>query len=371
MAEVFDWDPYDDAAVPSKDSVASAPKPPAAAKPSSAQSFLAEPSSPTDRNSGVGADTRAGSDQADKAKSEGNVLSASNGVKLDLAEISTTGEASVFVGRAAPGASVTVMENGIAVASTTANSIGDWSLVTEHKFAGPDPKFNLIAGLPKAPGETPNDGGKALADSAKTSAESAKTSEPISGTEKPPTSPSVALLKNFESVVAAARKDASAQDRPESSVAAAEATPPLAPSVGGPTSEARAPSPSPSNAAGSERARSATIPVPMTFVFDQVTLTPDGEKTAKLLLDYVLLKKFKSISLTGHADERGTAEYNMDLSRKRLDTVAEFLRRGGYHGEMQLVPEGATQPFTGIDRSKVSRDDLMQLDRRVELRNAV
>ena len=100
-------------------------------------------------------------------------------------------------------------------------------------------------------------------------------------------------------------------------------------------------------------------------------MTHDGEKTAKLLLDYVLLKKFKSIALTGHADERGTAEYNMELSSKRLDAIATYLRDGGYHGEMKLVPEGAKQPFMGIDRTKFSRDDLLQLDRRVELRNAM
>ena len=71
------------------------------------------------------------------------------------------------------------------------------------------------------------------------------------------------------------------------------------------------------------------------------------------------------------ADERGTAEYNMELSRKRLETVSAFLRKGGYNGKMTLVPEGASEPFKGVDRSKFSQDDLMQLDRRVELRNAM
>jgi hypothetical protein len=35
------------------------------------------------------------------------------------------------------------------------------------------------------------------------------------------------------------------------------------------------------------------------------------------------------------------------------------------------VPKGASEPFNGIDRSKYSLDDLMQLDRRVELRTAM
>lgn len=110
------------------------------------------------------------------------------------------------------------------------------------------------------------------------------------------------------------------------------------------------------------------IPVPIMFVYDEATLTPEGNRAAKLLLEYVTLKKLRSVSLTGHADERGTHVYNMDLSRERLAAVADILKRGGYNGELDLVPKGKTEPYRGVDRSQYSRDDLYQLDRRVELR---
>ncbi|HML30888.1 MAG TPA: hypothetical protein PKE16_19010, partial [Hyphomicrobium sp.] len=301
-----------------------------------------------------------------KPASTAEGTAADNAVKLDLAEISTTGSTSVFAGRAAPGASVTVLENGVAVATATANANGDWSLATDHKFGGPDPKFTLMAGTPKAREETSGGENKTLAGNPRPAATTPEA-------QKQPTSPSVALLKNFESVVATAREEAQAQSRADSPAVAPDGPPAAAPSASGSSSVAEVRASAPAAGSGSDSARlpSATIPVPMTFVFDEATLTSDGEKTAKLLLDYVMLKKFRSIALTGHADERGTADYNMDLSRKRLDTVAAFLRGGGYHGELKLIPEGSTQPFAGIDRTKFSRDDLMQLDRRVELQNAM
>jgi outer membrane protein OmpA-like peptidoglycan-associated protein len=79
------------------------------------------------------------------------------------------------------------------------------------------------------------------------------------------------------------------------------------------------------------------------------------------------LKDYPRVTLTGHADERGSNELNMALSRERLETVARFLRDGGYQGRLELIPKGKTEPYTGVVRSDFSRDDLYQLDRRVEL----
>lgn len=323
--------------------------------------------SKAEADAGSSASGQAGNEPDSKEKSKSSEGSAGDGVKLDLAEVSTSGSTSVFAGRAAPGSSVTVFEGDVAVATAKANDNGDWSLATDHKFAGPDPKFSLRSGTFKIASETSTeDKGSHAKPAAALPSQTA-----VSDAAQRGTSPSLALLKNFENVVASAREEAAAQAQTGSSVTATATAPPPASQNSGAVPEVQALASTPPEVASSEHPQSATIPVPMTFIFDEATLTSDGEKTAKLLLDYVQLKKFKSISLTGHADERGTAEYNMDLSRKRLDTVAAYLRNGGYDGELKLIPEGATQPFMGIDRSKFSRDDLMQLDRRVELRNAM
>jgi outer membrane protein OmpA-like peptidoglycan-associated protein len=293
--------------------------------------------------------------------------SGSDAVKLDLAQISTTGSTSVFAGRAAPGAPVTVFENGVPVATATANANGDWSLATDHKFAGPDPKFSLRTGSFRIPAEAQADdvrGASAAAPSAPLVSQAA--SRPASA------SPSGELLKSFESKVASAREEVAAQHQAETAPPSTPATAsPVASTDSKPATVVSAVSPSPATVQDANNTQSASIPVPMTFVFDQATLTPDGEKTARLLLEYLQLKKFTSVTLSGHADERGTVEYNLDLSRKRLDTVSAFLRSRGYQGKLDLVAKGASEPFMGVDRSKYSPDDLMQLDRRVEVRNAM
>jgi hypothetical protein len=57
----------------------------------------------------------------------------------------------------------------------------------------------------------------------------------------------------------------------------------------------------------------------------------------------------------------------MDLSRERLETVSRFLKEGGFNGSLELVPKGETEPFSGVVRSEYGREELFQLDRRVEL----
>ncbi len=120
--------------------------------------------------------------------------------------------------------------------------------------------------------------------------------------------------------------------------------------------------------AGSRQKATANVPVPIMFVFREATFTPEGKRAVQLLLEYLKLKSFDKVTLTGHADERGTLELNMDLSQDRLDAVANYLRAGGFSGALDLVPKGEMEPFTGVDRTKFAKEDLYQLDRRVELR---
>lgn len=283
-----------------------------------------------------------GASNAGNAKSASAEPVSANAPKIAVARISSSGSASVFAGTAEPGSSVTVLENGQPFALTTANANGDWSLVTEHQFAAGDPKISLRAG--------------AWAPPASVASNSA--------------SPSAEVLKKFESMVASARREAQARSPSETQLSASSAAPAEAAAAPRASADVSAATRPAETLRDDSRPASATIPVPMTFMFDEATLTPDGEKTARLLLEYLQLKKYSAITLSGHADERGTTDYNMELSRKRLETVSAFLRSGGYAGKMDLVPKGATEPFKTIDRSKFSRDDLMQLDRRVELRNA-
>jgi len=113
-------------------------------------------------------------------------------------------------------------------------------------------------------------------------------------------------------------------------------------------------------------------PTPITFAYDSTDFTPVGRRGAAALSDFLREQKLASATLSGHADERGSDAYNMELSRRRLDSVARYLRDSGYAGKLVLVlvPKGRSEPFLSPERGKLSREDALQLDRRVELRLA-
>jgi outer membrane protein OmpA-like peptidoglycan-associated protein len=256
---------------------------------------------------------------------------------FDVARIDPKGT-SVFAGLAEPGASVIVMGDGKALGTAQAGQDGEWSLATEEKLASADPKLELKT--------------KSAAQVQKEREEQARLAAlSPQPTPIPPEARSAGavashLLKDLEGMV----KDARTTTPPAAAGADTAA----------PTNLAAAPPPS-------EPGVHKSVPVPITFIFNEPTLTDDGRRAATLLLEYLRLKHFAKISLTGHADERGTDELNMTLSKERLDTVARFLKDGGFQGELELIPKGKREPFSGVVRSQYSLDDLYQLDRRVEL----
>ncbi|HEX9881320.1 MAG TPA: OmpA family protein [Hyphomicrobium sp.] len=314
---------------------------------------------------------------------------------FDVARIDPEGT-SVFAGRADPGATVTIMGDGQALGTAEADENGEWTFATEHPFASADPKLALSV---KSAAET-----KAEAGAKAQVADSLETREAAKEPAKSQSASSVSsqLLKEFEGVVAAARTAAKEKEAgpiqeataPETikseevreSVAEATAPPPAAPETTVASEPAESsPDASPPAVAMNEPKPSATapmrvaaappeapvarksIPVPITFAYNEANFTDDGRKAAALLLEYLELKHYPRVALTGHADERGTPEFNLDLSKERLDTVAQFLKEGGYTGRLELMPKGESEPFTGVVRSQYSKEDLYQFDRRVEL----
>lgn len=67
---------------------------------------------------------------------------ASGNVEIDISRISPDGS-SVFAGRAEPDTYVTVMENGKPAGTVKSDEQGEWSLVTDHRFASTDPTLTF------------------------------------------------------------------------------------------------------------------------------------------------------------------------------------------------------------------------------------
>jgi outer membrane protein OmpA-like peptidoglycan-associated protein len=122
------------------------------------------------------------------------------------------------------------------------------------------------------------------------------------------------------------------------------------------------------SSASMSSASQSSGPLPVTFTYNQATFTAEGARAAAALGKYLGKQKLSTITLTGHADERGTDQYNMELSQQRLDTVARYLRQNGFSGKLVLMPKGKTEPYAGLDRRFLTAEQAFQLDRRVELR---
>lgn len=98
------------------------------------------------------------------------------------------------------------------------------------------------------------------------------------------------------------------------------------------------------------------------FGFDSSVLQPEAR--AALTAHAERLKNnSESVRLEGHADERGSREYNMALGERRADAVADFLLlQGVSRSRIETVSYGEERP------SRLgSNESAWEMNRRVEL----
>ena len=98
------------------------------------------------------------------------------------------------------------------------------------------------------------------------------------------------------------------------------------------------------------------------FEFDQSTLT--AATRALLIAHAADLKTYpRNVRLEGHADERGTREYNIALGERRAMAVRDYLRSEGVTTPIEVVSYGEEQPV-----SSGGFEAAWSLDRRVEIK---
>jgi outer membrane protein OmpA-like peptidoglycan-associated protein len=114
--------------------------------------------------------------------------------------------------------------------------------------------------------------------------------------------------------------------------------------------------------------RNETLPpAPIIFDYNEANLSTAGRQQAAALGEFLNEQKLSAVTLSGHADERGSDEFNMELSSERLRAVAQYLHESGYRGELKLIPKGKREPYLTPDRERLPKEEALRLDRRVEL----
>jgi peptidoglycan-associated lipoprotein len=84
---------------------------------------------------------------------------------------------------------------------------------------------------------------------------------------------------------------------------------------------------------------------PLRFGFNEATLPPDAQSRLSDLARCIKEAGSGRIELAGHADERGTEEYNLQLSQKRAASVKKYLTDLGVSGsQLKTVGYGENRP---------------------------
>lgn len=81
------------------------------------------------------------------------------------------------------------------------------------------------------------------------------------------------------------------------------------------------------------------------FAFDSNTVPAAAFETLRAHADYLKDNPNAKVRLEGHADERGTREYNVALSERRAEAVEKFLRvQGVSASQLDTVAYGEEKP---------------------------
>lgn len=163
-------------------------------------------------------------------------------------------------------------------------------------------------------------------------------------------------LKLATAVLAAALLSACSSTETDDSAAAAERA----------AAERAAAEQAAAERAAAERAAqeaAAALQTVFYFDFDQSTLRP--ETRAALDAQIARLKgSNEAIRLEGHADERGTREYNMALGERRANAIANYMSVNGVNrGRIESVSYGEERPLDAA-----SNEAAWAKNRRVELK---
>ncbi|MBT8038718.1 MAG: peptidoglycan-associated lipoprotein Pal [Gammaproteobacteria bacterium] len=99
------------------------------------------------------------------------------------------------------------------------------------------------------------------------------------------------------------------------------------------------------------------------FDFDKSTVRPEYRPIVEAHAAYLASSGTARMTMEGHADERGTREYNLGLGERRGNSVSGLMSaQGGRGSQMTVVSYGEERPTC-----RVSDEECWAMNRRVEI----
>jgi peptidoglycan-associated lipoprotein len=82
------------------------------------------------------------------------------------------------------------------------------------------------------------------------------------------------------------------------------------------------------------------------FAFDNATVSGDYEEMLAAHAAYLSKNPAINVKVEGHADERGTPEYNIALGERRAEAVSKYLQALGVQADqIQIMSYGEEKPL--------------------------
>jgi peptidoglycan-associated lipoprotein len=99
------------------------------------------------------------------------------------------------------------------------------------------------------------------------------------------------------------------------------------------------------------------------FDFDSSTIKEEARAVIEAHAQYLAAHASATVTLEGHADERGTREYNIALGERRAKAVGELLTlQGANAGQLEVISYGEERPA-----ALGHNEEAWRLNRRVEI----
>ena len=99
------------------------------------------------------------------------------------------------------------------------------------------------------------------------------------------------------------------------------------------------------------------------FNFDSDQLKDAKSPELEKLIEICRMNKNATILIHGHTDHVGDDKYNLDLSKRRAETVADFLRKARINNDIQTLGHGSSEPLsTGSSKSPKSQNRRVEIE---------
>jgi outer membrane protein OmpA-like peptidoglycan-associated protein len=107
--------------------------------------------------------------------------------------------------------------------------------------------------------------------------------------------------------------------------------------------------------------------IPIVFGFGRYQqLSDNGKQAAQQLAEYLKRYRFRSVTLIGHTDSKGSHRVNDWISLKRADFLRDYLEQAGVTAYIKTVGRGKREPLELDNPDSYTQYEIDMLNRRVE-----